>query len=78
MTDVRRLAIELCLSVQSDETDVVEPVAGPRFVLRMYYTPLYPEILWERSAALYARQEIPLAVRVLFRVEFSQSYHHPA
>jgi hypothetical protein len=77
MRDERRLATELCLSVQSDETDVVEPAAGPRFVFWMQYGPLYPEILWERSAALFARQQIPLAVGVLFRVEFSQSYHQP-
>jgi hypothetical protein len=76
--NVRRLAIELSLSVQSDETDVIEPVAGSGLVFWMQYNPLDPEIFWERSAALFARQQVPLAVRVLLRVELSQSYHQPA
>jgi hypothetical protein len=78
MRDLRRLAIQLCLLIQSYEPDVVVPVAGPSFVFWVNYGPLHPEVLWGRSAGLFARQQIRLAVRVLLRVEFSQSYHYPA
>jgi hypothetical protein len=71
------LASELCLTVQSHQADVVEPAAGPSLVFWMHNDPLYTQVLGERSAGLLVRQQVCLAVRVLLRVEFSQSHYHP-
>jgi hypothetical protein len=40
-----KLAVELGVSIQSDQTNVIEPVDGPGFIARVQYDSLYPKVL---------------------------------
>jgi hypothetical protein len=48
-----KLAIELGVSIQSDQTNIIEPVVGPGFIARVQYDSLYSNILGRWSTVIF-------------------------